>query len=95
MRPARPRAPAVTTLDSMQRGGVRAILPAQMTALLVDDHPQLALEAFVARWPRPLPELPSPPWLEALRTLDAETPLPPPDDAVKAAVAAATGRAAA
>ena len=70
----------------MQRGGVRAILPAQMTALLVDDHPQLALEAFVARWPRPLPELPSPPWLEALRTLDAETPLPPPDDAVKAAV---------
>lgn len=48
-----------------------------MISLLVDDHPLLALEAFVARWSRPLRELPAPAWLDELRTLDAPSPLPP------------------
>lgn len=59
------------------------MLLARMVSLTVDDHPLLALEAFVARWSRPLPELPSPPWLEALRLPGADTPLAAPDDAVR------------
>ncbi len=64
----------------------RAMLPT-MTALSVDDHPLLALEVFVARWPQPLCELPTPAWLDALRSPDAESPLPL-DEAVQGAVRA-------
>lgn len=58
-----------------------------MIALVVDDHPLLALEAFVARWPRPLVEEATPAWLDALRSAEAGSPLPP-DDAVQGAVRA-------
>jgi DNA/RNA-binding domain of Phe-tRNA-synthetase-like protein len=58
-----------------------------MIALVVDDHPLLALEAFVARWPRPLVEEATPAWLDALRAPDAESPLSP-DEAVQPAVRA-------
>ena len=56
-----------------------------MTALAVDDHPLLAVEAFVARWSRPLGEVEVPAWLEALRGLEAEHPFAP-DDSVQPAV---------
>ncbi|MCX4246517.1 phenylalanine--tRNA ligase beta subunit-related protein [Paraliomyxa miuraensis] len=54
-----------------------------MVTLAVDEHPLLALEAFVAHWTDPVPELPSPTWLETLRSPTAETPLAPPDDTVQ------------
>ncbi len=56
-----------------------------MVALVVDEHPLLAVEAFVARWPRPLGELPSPAWLDELRGPEAEHPLAP-DEAIQPAV---------
>jgi DNA/RNA-binding domain of Phe-tRNA-synthetase-like protein len=58
-----------------------------MVALVVDAHPLLAVEAFVARWPRPLGEVPVPAWLDGLRSPHADHPLPP-DDAVQPAVRA-------
>lgn len=58
-----------------------------MVALVVDDHPLLAVEAFVARWPRPLYEVDVPAWLDALRGLEAEHPFAP-DDTVQPAVRA-------
>jgi DNA/RNA-binding domain of Phe-tRNA-synthetase-like protein len=58
-----------------------------MVALVVDDHPFLAVEAFVARWPRPLGEVETPAWLEGLRGLEAEHPFAP-DDAVQPTVRA-------
>jgi len=58
-----------------------------MVALIVDDHPLLAVEAFVARWAQPLGEVETPAWLEPLRGLDAEHPFTP-DDAVQPAVRA-------
>lgn len=58
-----------------------------MVALVVDDHPLLALEAFVARWSRPLVEEATPAWLDALRSVEASSPLPP-DEAVQPAVRA-------
>lgn len=63
------------------------MLRPSMVALVVDEHPLLALEAFVARWPTPLHEVPEPAWLEALRGLDGQHPLSP-DDAVQPAVRA-------
>lgn len=58
-----------------------------MIDLVVDDHPLLAVEAFVARWERPLGEVIVPAWLEPLRGLGAEAPLPP-DETVQPAVRA-------
>src|SRR5262245_20025967 len=58
-----------------------------MVALAVDAHPLLAVEAFVARWPRPLGEVATPAWLEALLGVEAEHPLKP-DEAVQPAVRA-------
>jgi DNA/RNA-binding domain of Phe-tRNA-synthetase-like protein len=43
--------------------------------LTVDPHPLLDLRAFVTHLPRPLGEMPSPPELQALLTLDAPAPL--------------------
>jgi DNA/RNA-binding domain of Phe-tRNA-synthetase-like protein len=43
--------------------------------LTVDPHPLLELGAFVAQLPRPLGEMPSPPWLVELLRLDARAPL--------------------
>ncbi len=51
-----------------------------MIELVVDDHPLLAIEAFVACWPQPLGELSEPVWLAPLREPDAITPLPAGDD---------------
>ena len=56
-----------------------------MVALAVDEHPLLAVEAFVARWARPLGEVEAPAWLEALRRPSGEHPLGV-DDAVQPAV---------
>jgi DNA/RNA-binding domain of Phe-tRNA-synthetase-like protein len=53
--------------------------------LSVDPHPLLDLQAFVTRFPRPLGEMPSPPDLQALLTLEAPAPLRS-DDAVREAV---------
>jgi DNA/RNA-binding domain of Phe-tRNA-synthetase-like protein len=43
--------------------------------LTIDPHPLLDLRAFVTIFPRPLGELPSPPEVVALFSLDATTPL--------------------
>jgi DNA/RNA-binding domain of Phe-tRNA-synthetase-like protein len=59
-----------------------------MVALVVEAHPLLAVEAFVARWSQPLGEVATPEWLEGLRRVQAEHPLGPVDDAVQAAVRA-------
>jgi DNA/RNA-binding domain of Phe-tRNA-synthetase-like protein len=53
--------------------------------LTVDPHPLLELRAFVTTFPRPLAEMPSPPELQKLLTLDAPAPLRS-DDAVREAV---------
>src|SRR5690606_7710589 len=53
------------------------MLRPRMVSPVVDDHPLLALEAFVARWAQPLPELAEPARLDALRSPGAESPLPP------------------
>jgi DNA/RNA-binding domain of Phe-tRNA-synthetase-like protein len=58
-----------------------------MVALVVETHPLLAVEAFVARWSRPLEEVAAPEWLEGLRSLGAEHPLGA-DEAVQPAVRA-------
>jgi DNA/RNA-binding domain of Phe-tRNA-synthetase-like protein len=50
--------------------------------LTVDDHPLLDVRAFVTVFPKPLGELPSPPELAKLLTLDAPAPLRS-DDAVR------------
>jgi DNA/RNA-binding domain of Phe-tRNA-synthetase-like protein len=42
--------------------------------LTVDPHPLLDLRAFVSHFPRPLGEMPSPPELQALLSLDARAP---------------------
>ena len=55
--------------------------------LTVDPHPLLDLRAFVTEFPCPLGELPSPPQLLALLTLDAPAPLHS-DDGVREAVRA-------
>lgn len=54
--------------------------------LSVDPHPLLDLRAFVTRFPVPLAELPAAPELAAGLSLGTSTPLPPADDAVRAAV---------
>lgn len=54
--------------------------------LTVDPHPLLDLRAFETRWPAPLGELPSPAWLAALGTLDADTPFPAPSELENGAV---------
>jgi DNA/RNA-binding domain of Phe-tRNA-synthetase-like protein len=43
----------------------------------VDDHPSLAVAAFVTELPAPLGELPSPDWLQALLAPGAEAPFRP------------------
>jgi len=53
--------------------------------LIVEEHPLLDLGAIRATFPRPLGELPSPPELLALLSLEAEAPLER-EDAVKGAV---------
>jgi DNA/RNA-binding domain of Phe-tRNA-synthetase-like protein len=53
--------------------------------LTVDPHPLLDLRAFVTRFPRPLGEMPSPPELLALMSLEAPAPLRS-DDSVREAV---------
>jgi DNA/RNA-binding domain of Phe-tRNA-synthetase-like protein len=53
--------------------------------LTVDPHPLLDLRAFVTRFPRPLGEMPSPPEVQALLSLDAPAPLRS-DDTVREAV---------
>jgi DNA/RNA-binding domain of Phe-tRNA-synthetase-like protein len=58
-----------------------------MVALVVDDHPLLAVEAFIARWPQPLGEVHLPAWLDALRGPEAEHPFAS-DDTVQPAVRA-------
>lgn len=56
-----------------------------MTALTIDPHPLLDAGAFTTTFPRPLSELPSPPWLLDLLRVDAPAPLQR-DEAVRAAV---------
>jgi DNA/RNA-binding domain of Phe-tRNA-synthetase-like protein len=51
----------------------------------VDSHPLLDLRAFVTRFPRPLVEMPSPPELLALLSLEAAAPLRS-DETVREAV---------
>jgi DNA/RNA-binding domain of Phe-tRNA-synthetase-like protein len=53
--------------------------------LTVDPHPLLDLRAFVTTFPRPLGDMPSPPELQALLSLEAPAPLRS-DDAVREAV---------
>src|SRR5262245_18641025 len=53
--------------------------------LTVDPHPLLDLRAFVATFPRPFAEMPSPPALQRLLALDAPAPLRS-DDAVREVV---------
>jgi DNA/RNA-binding domain of Phe-tRNA-synthetase-like protein len=55
--------------------------------LVVDPHPLLDLRAFVASFPRPLGDMPSPPELIGLLRLDAPAPLRS-DDRVREAVRA-------
>ena len=53
--------------------------------LHVEPHPLLDLRAFVTHFPRPLGELPSPPELQSLLTLDSAAPLQP-DETLREAV---------
>src|SRR6202045_4891544 len=53
--------------------------------LTADPHPLLDVRAFVTLFPRPLGEMPSPPELQALLSLDAPAPLRS-DDGVREAV---------
>lgn len=53
--------------------------------LTIDPHPLLDAGAFVTTFPRPLSELPSPPWLLDLLKLDAPAPITRGED-VRAAV---------
>lgn len=57
----------------------------------VEPHPLLDLAAVIARWPAPLGQIATPPWLDALvpANLDdllAKSPFPNPSDADKTAV---------
>ncbi len=56
------------------------------TLLAVAPHPLLAPVAWRSRFSAPLGEAPSPAWLTALLAADAATPLPAPDDALRASV---------
>src|SRR5687768_1844806 len=53
--------------------------------LAIDPHPLLDLRAFLTTFPRPLGEMPSPPELIALLSLEAPAPLKS-DDKVREAV---------
>jgi DNA/RNA-binding domain of Phe-tRNA-synthetase-like protein len=53
--------------------------------ITVDPHPLLDARAFVSELPRALADLPSPDWLRASLSAEAEAPLRP-DDAVRSAV---------
>jgi DNA/RNA-binding domain of Phe-tRNA-synthetase-like protein len=53
--------------------------------LTIDPHPLLDLRGFVTEFPRPLAEMPVPPQLLALLSLDAPAPFTS-DDSVRAAV---------
>src|SRR5205807_5578483 len=53
--------------------------------LTVDPHPLLDLRAFITIFPRPLAEMPSPPQLQQLLSLEAPAPLRS-DDAIREAV---------
>jgi DNA/RNA-binding domain of Phe-tRNA-synthetase-like protein len=53
---------------------------ARRVILTVEPHPLLHLEAFEARLPAPLAELPSPPWLVGLFHLDAPALLAPGEE---------------
>lgn len=54
--------------------------------LTVTPHPLLRLIAWSSEYPAALGSLPSPPWLSALLAAGAETPIPTPDDALRATV---------
>lgn len=52
--------------------------------LSVDDHPLLDFAAFTTAFPAPLESTPSPDWLKALLTLEADAPLSRSEDVRKA-----------
>jgi len=52
--------------------------------LTVDPHPSLELVAFTTVFPKPLGEMPSPPWLTDLLSLNAEAPMTRSEDLRKA-----------
>ncbi|MBN1946813.1 MAG: hypothetical protein JW797_14155 [Bradymonadales bacterium] len=54
-------------------------------SLAVTPHPWLDLGAFCASFPRPLGEIPSPPWLGELLRIETPSPLLPSDE-VRAAI---------
>lgn len=54
--------------------------------ITVEPHPLLALRALEVRWPRPLGELTSPPWLSGLGRLEAEVPFEIPGEVEKGLV---------
>jgi DNA/RNA-binding domain of Phe-tRNA-synthetase-like protein len=54
--------------------------------LSIDPHPLLYVQAFTADYPAPLAATPTPPWMAALLAMGPETPLTPPDDAVRGKV---------
>jgi DNA/RNA-binding domain of Phe-tRNA-synthetase-like protein len=58
-----------------------------MLPLTIDPHPLLDLRAFVTLFPRPLGEMPAPPDLVALLSLDTAAPMTS-DDALREAVRA-------
>jgi hypothetical protein len=58
-----------------------------MRPLTIDPHPLLDLRAFVTVFPRPLGEMPAPPDLVALLSLDTAAPMTS-DDAIREAVRA-------
>ncbi|HCF61448.1 MAG TPA: hypothetical protein DFS52_26055 [Myxococcales bacterium] len=57
-----------------------------MLTLEIAPHPLLHLRAFTTELPAPLGELAPPDWLASLLALDAESPLAPPDDAIRSTV---------
>lgn len=54
--------------------------------LEVEPHPLLGLATVTADYPMPLGQVATPDWVSGLLGLDAASPLPAPDDAVRAAV---------
>ena len=56
-----------------------------LVQVVPEPHPLLDVAGFVTEFPAPLDELPSPEWLQALLSREAETPVPPADEAVRGA----------
>jgi DNA/RNA-binding domain of Phe-tRNA-synthetase-like protein len=72
-------------MDRVKTAAQRPGFPYNSVMLTVDPHPLLDLRAFVTRFPRPLGEMPTPPELHSLMTLEAPAPLRS-DDAVREAI---------